>query len=190
VPNNFGVIFAVVSGLNSALGASTRRRSRWHGRLFDEINGARPGLIAVCLCHAHVNRQVPAAGSGAVPMISANLGIELASKAAPDGHTILIVPETIISNPHVYKVNYDPLKDFVPVVQISRQPVVLAAHPELDPKTIADLVTLAKRQPGMRFATGSGVGSQQHMVTMWFAKIAGIQLDRCRTGAAAKRSTI
>jgi tripartite-type tricarboxylate transporter receptor subunit TctC len=107
-----------------------------------------------------------------------NLGIELASKAAPDGHTILIVPETIISNPHVYKVNYDPLKDFVPVVQISRQPVVLAAHPELGAKTIAELVTLAKRQPGMRFATGSGVGSQQHMVTMWFAKIAGIELEQ------------
>lgn len=107
-----------------------------------------------------------------------NLGIELASKAAPDGHTILIVPETVVSNPHVYKVNYDPLKDFVPVVQLSRQPVVLAAHPELGVKTIAELVTLAKKQPGMRFATGSGLGSQQHMVTMWFAKIAGIQLEQ------------
>jgi tripartite-type tricarboxylate transporter receptor subunit TctC len=107
-----------------------------------------------------------------------NLGIELAANAAPDGHTILIVPETIVSNPHVYKVNYDPLKDFVPVIQLSRQPVVLAAHPELGAKTIAELVALAKQQPGMRFATGGGLGSQQHMVTMWFAKIAGIQLEQ------------
>ena len=107
-----------------------------------------------------------------------NLGIELASKAAPDGHTILIVPETIISNPHVYKVGYDPLKDFMPVAQISRQPIVLAAHPTLGVKTIAELVALAKKEPGMRYGTGSGAGSQQHMVTAWFAKIAGIELEQ------------
>jgi tripartite-type tricarboxylate transporter receptor subunit TctC len=106
-----------------------------------------------------------------------NLGIELASKAAPDGHTILIVPEAIVSNPHANKVNYDALKDFVPVVQISRQPIVLAAHPELGAKTIAELVALAKQQPGMRFGIGSGLGSPQHMMTMWFAKIAGIELE-------------
>jgi tripartite-type tricarboxylate transporter receptor subunit TctC len=64
------------------------------------------------------------------------------------------------------------------VIQISRQPIVLAAHPELGAKTIAELVALAKKQPGMRFATGSGAGSQQHMVTAWFAKLAGIELEQ------------
>ena len=107
-----------------------------------------------------------------------NLGTELAAKAAPDGHTILIVPESIVSNPHVYKVSYDARKDFTPVIQISRQPIVLAAHPELGAKTIPELVALAKQQPGMRFATGSGAGSPQHMVTAWFAKLAGIQLEQ------------
>ncbi len=107
-----------------------------------------------------------------------NLGTELAAKSAPDGHTILIVPESVVSNPHVYKVNYDPLRDLTPVIQISSQPIVLATHPELGVKTIAELVALAKKQPGMRFGTGSGAGSQQHMVTAWFAKIAGIQLEQ------------
>jgi tripartite-type tricarboxylate transporter receptor subunit TctC len=106
------------------------------------------------------------------------LGIEMVAKAAADGHTILVVPESIVSNAHVYKVNYDPKKDFVPVIQISRQPIVLAAHPELGAKTIAELVSLAKKQPGMRYATGSGAGSQQHMVTAWFAKLAGIELEQ------------
>jgi tripartite-type tricarboxylate transporter receptor subunit TctC len=105
-----------------------------------------------------------------------NIGTDLAAKSAPDGYTILVVPESIVSNPHVYKVNYDALKDFVPVIQISRQPIVLASHPSLGVKTIAELVALAKREPGIRFGTGSGAGSQQHMVTMWFAKIAGIEL--------------
>ena len=107
-----------------------------------------------------------------------NLGTELAVKSPADGHTVLVVPESLVSNPHVYKVNYDPLKDLTPVIQISRQPIVLAAHPELGVKTIAELVALAKKQPGMRFATGSGAGSQQHMLTLWFAQIAGIQLEQ------------
>ena len=105
-----------------------------------------------------------------------NLGTELAAKSAPDGYTILVVPESIVSNAHVYKVNYDPLRDFVPVIQISRQPIVLASHPSLGVKSIAELVALAKKEPGIRFGTGSGAGSQQHMVTMWFARIAGIEL--------------
>ena len=105
-----------------------------------------------------------------------NLGKEFAAKSAPDGYTILVVPELIVSNAHVYKVNYDPLRDFTPVIQISRQPIVLAAHPSLGVKSIAELVALAKKEPGIRFGTGSGAGSQQHMVTMWFARIAGIEL--------------
>ena len=105
-----------------------------------------------------------------------NLGTELAAKSAPDGYTILVVPESIVSNAHVYKLNYDPLRDFVPVIQISRQPNVLAAHPSLGVKSVAELVALAKKEPGIRFATGSGAGSQQHMVMMWFARVAGIEL--------------
>lgn len=131
-------------------------------------------LIGQHLSHAFDQKVVVENRTGA----NGNLGTEMVAKAAPDGHTLLVVPESIVSNAHVYKVNYDPKRDFVPVIQISRQPIVLAAHPELGVKTIAELVTLAKKQPGMRYATGSGAGSQQHMVTAWFAKLAGIQLEQ------------
>jgi len=107
-----------------------------------------------------------------------NIGTEAAAKSAPDGYTLLIAPEAVTSNPHVYKVNYDALKDLTPVIQLSRQPVVLAVHPGLGVNTLAELVALAKKQPGLRYATGSGVGSGQHMVTQWFAKIAGIELTQ------------
>jgi tripartite-type tricarboxylate transporter receptor subunit TctC len=106
------------------------------------------------------------------------IGIELAGKSDPDGYTLLVAPDAIASNPHVYKVNYDALKDFVPVVQLSSQPIVFAAHPDLGVKSIAELVERAKKEPGMRFGTGSGVGSSQHMVGMWFARIAGITLEQ------------
>jgi tripartite-type tricarboxylate transporter receptor subunit TctC len=106
------------------------------------------------------------------------IGIEAAAKSDPDGYTILVAPDAIASNPHVYKVNYDALKDLAAVIQISRQPIVLAAHPSLGVKTVAELVALVKQQPGLRYGTGSGVGSAQHMVTQWFAQIAGVDLEQ------------
>jgi tripartite-type tricarboxylate transporter receptor subunit TctC len=107
-----------------------------------------------------------------------NIGTEAAAKAAPDGYTLLIAPDSVVANPHIYKVDYDPLKDFAPVIQLSVQPIVMAAHPDLGAKTVAELIELAKKQPGLRFATGSGIGSAQHMATAWFAQIAGIELTQ------------
>ena len=105
-----------------------------------------------------------------------NVGIEYASKAAPDGYTILVSTEAVSSNPHVYTMDFDPLKTLVPVIELSRQPIALAAHPSLGVTTLAQLTAMVKQQPGMQFATGSGVGSTQAMVALWYAKIAGINL--------------
>src|SRR5215831_700534 len=106
-----------------------------------------------------------------------NIGIETAAKSAADGYTILVATDAISSNPHVYKMNVDPLKGFTPVIQLSRQPIVLAAHPSLGIGSLTELIALARQQPGLRYATGSGVGAQ-HMVVQWFASIAGIKLEQ------------
>jgi tripartite-type tricarboxylate transporter receptor subunit TctC len=107
-----------------------------------------------------------------------NIGIEAAAKSAADGYTILVGTDAVVSNPHVYKMTIDPLKELVPVVQVSRQPMVLAAHPSLGISSLAELTALAKQQPGLRYATGSGYGSPQHMVVQWYASIAGIVLEQ------------
>ena len=107
-----------------------------------------------------------------------NLGIEAVARSAPDGYTILIGTDAVSGNPHVYKMSIDPLKDLVPVIQFSRQPIALAAHPSLGVSTLADLTALAKNQPGLRFATGSGIGSLQAMTVLWYAKMAGIVLEQ------------
>ena len=104
-----------------------------------------------------------------------NIGIEAGAKSAPDGTTLLVAPDAISSNPHLYKVSWDPSRDFAAVIQLARQPVVLAVHPSLGVSSVKELVALAKQKPGLGFAT-SGAGSQQHMAGEWFAKIAGIQL--------------
>src|SRR4051812_41178563 len=107
---------------------------------------------------------------------SGNIGFEAAAKSAPDGYTVLIAPDQVTSAPHVFKVSFDPLKDFVPVIQLSKQPGVLAANPKLGVNKLSELIELARQKPGMSYAT-SGVGSQQHMTAAWFAKLAGIQLE-------------
>jgi tripartite-type tricarboxylate transporter receptor subunit TctC len=115
-----------------------------------------------------------------------NIGMETAAKSAADGYTVLVTTDAVSSNPHVYKMNIDPLKELTPVIQLSRQPIVLAAHPSLGVASLTELIALAQQQPGLRYATGSGVGGQ-HMVVQWFASIAGIKLEQVpyRGGAPA-----
>ena len=113
-----------------------------------------------------------------------NIGIETAAKSAPDGYTVLVTADAVASNPHVYTGGIDPTKDLSPVIHLSRQPIVLAAHPSLGINSLAELVALAKQQPGLRYATGSGVNSAQHMAIQWFGKIAGIKHG---AGAVSRR---
>jgi len=118
-------------------------------------------------------------------------GAKTAAKAPADGYTVLVTTDALSSNPHVYRMTIDPLKEFTPVIQLSRQPIVLAAHPSLGVASLAELIALAKQQPGLRYATGSGVGGQ-HMVAQWFASIAGIKLEQVpyRGGAPALNDLI
>lgn len=104
------------------------------------------------------------------------LGIEAAAKSTPDGYTVLISNDNIASAPHILKVNGDYEKDLVPVIQIARQPLVLATHPSLDVQSVAGLIALAKQRTGLGYAT-SGVGSNQHILGEWLLKTAGIKLD-------------
>jgi tripartite-type tricarboxylate transporter receptor subunit TctC len=134
--------------------------------------GAR--VVADYLSHAFGLQIVIENKSGA----NGNLAIEAVAKSAPDGYTVLISSDAVSTNPHVYKMSIDPLKDLVPVIQLSRQPIALAAHPSLGVSTLAELTAMAKQQPGLRFATGSGFGSLQGMVVLWYAQLAGISMEQ------------
>ena len=119
------------------------------------------------------------------------IGVESAAGSAPDGYTVLVTTDIVTSAPHMFKMRIDPLKALAPVVQLSRQPIVLAVHPSLGINTLAEFVALAKQQPGMSFAT-SGIGTQQHVTAEWFASLAGIKLTHVpyRGGAPALNDLI
>ena len=104
------------------------------------------------------------------------IGVEYVAKSPSDGYTVLSGTDSMTSAPHLHsKIGSDPLKDFAPVAQLTRQPVVLAAHPSLGADSVAELVRLAKTKPGLAYAS-SGSGSPQNIVGEWFASLAGIKL--------------
>lgn len=104
------------------------------------------------------------------------IGIDAAIKSAPDGYNFLVCNDNVASSPHVLRLNVDFLKDLMPVSLLGRQPQVLAVHPSLEVKTVSELVAAVKKMGSLGCAT-SGVGSNQHVLMEWFAKVAGIKLE-------------
>ena len=83
------------------------------------------------------------------PGASSIIGTGIASKAAPDGYTVLISAITMAINVAVYKtLPFDIQRDFAPVALVSNQPNILVAHPSLPAKTFKEFVVLARSQPG------------------------------------------
>jgi tripartite-type tricarboxylate transporter receptor subunit TctC len=110
------------------------------------------------------------------PGAAGNIAADYVVKQPADGHTVLASADSLASNPHLFKnLTFDPAQDLAPVVQHTRQPVVLAVHTSLGVSTVAALVAAAKAKPGLGYAT-SGAGSIQHMAGEWFAQLAGIKL--------------
>jgi tripartite-type tricarboxylate transporter receptor subunit TctC len=105
------------------------------------------------------------------------LGTEAAAAAAPDGYTLLIVSIAHAVNPALYKLNYDPIKSFMPISILATGPNVLAVNPQLPVKTVAELVALAKEKPGELDYASAGVGSFQHLGGELFKLTAGVNLQ-------------
>jgi tripartite-type tricarboxylate transporter receptor subunit TctC len=111
--------------------------------------------------------------------------MDLAMKSEPDGYTILITNDNAASTPHILKLTCDYTKVLVPIIDLAHVPLVLAVHPSLGVNSVAEFVDYVKKNPGLGFAS-SGVGSDQHVLGLWFAKEAGIKLEHVPyRGAAA-----
>src|ERR671915_1333752 len=93
------------------------------------------------------------------------IGAELVAKAPPDGHVLYLASQTTHAvAPAMYaKVGYDPIRDFVTIVRVAHNPLLMVVHPSMPVKQFKDLVALARSRPGqINFATG-GIGSSPHM---------------------------
>jgi tripartite-type tricarboxylate transporter receptor subunit TctC len=105
------------------------------------------------------------------------IGAKAVAQAAPDGYTLLL--GTVSSqaiNPAMHKVGYDPLKDFVPVAPLAAIPFVFIANPAVPVRSVADVIAMAKAQPGKLSYASAGPGTSNHLAGELLAGRAGIQL--------------
>ncbi|MDQ6619227.1 MAG: tripartite tricarboxylate transporter substrate binding protein [Pseudomonadota bacterium] len=106
-----------------------------------------------------------------------NVGAEYAAKQAPDGYSLMLATSSHLVNPSLYeKVNYDPVKDFVPVALLIRMPSLLVVSPDLPVRNVNELVALAKSRPGQLNYGSGGNGSQAHLAGAMFKSSAGIDV--------------
>ncbi len=107
-----------------------------------------------------------------------NIGGELAAKSAPDGYTLFMTSGSIITaNQHIYKkMPFDPARDLVPVVNVANGPQVLIVTPTFPPKTVKELIDLAKAHPREISYGSAGFGSQTHLAAENFLYAAKIEI--------------
>jgi len=111
------------------------------------------------------------------PGAGGNLGTEIAARAEPDGHTLLMVSSSYAINPSLHRTSpYDPRKSFTPVHLVVTAPNVLLVHPSLPVKSVKELVAFARAQRGTIPYASSGIGTPPHLAAELFSTVAGILL--------------
>lgn len=103
---------------------------------------------------------------------------EYGKMAAPDGYTLMVVSSgTFGVNPSLYPdLPYKPLTDFLPISNIFLVPLVIVAHPSLPVNTLAELIALAKKEPGQLSYASAGPGTSQHLAMELFKLKAGVDI--------------
>ena len=122
------------------------------------------------------------------PGAGSQIGTEVVAKAPPDGYTILMVDTAFMTNPSLYsKLPYHSEKDFAPISLAASAPVIMIVHASVPVRTVKELVSLARAQPGaLNFASG-GPGSSTHLgveLLKYVAKIELVHIPYKGTGPA------
>ncbi len=107
-----------------------------------------------------------------------NLSAEIASKAQPDGYTMLVTGGALWIAPLLQKTPYDPLRDFSPITLMTRSLNVLVVNSSLPVKSVKELIALAKAKPGeLNYAAG-GIGGPPHLAGELFKSLAAVNILR------------
>jgi tripartite-type tricarboxylate transporter receptor subunit TctC len=111
------------------------------------------------------------------PGAGGNLAMEIVSKAAPDGYTLLMGTPGLATNPSLYKVlTFDPRRDFAPITLVGVVQNVLIIHPSVPARSVAELVALAKRQPAKLNFASPGYGTSLHLAAELFKLSTGTEI--------------
>jgi tripartite-type tricarboxylate transporter receptor subunit TctC len=101
---------------------------------------------------------------------------ETASKAPPDGYTLLVNGASFWVIPFMQKVSYDPVRDFTPISLAERGSMLIAVHPSVPVRSIKELIALARSKPGELNYGASGIGGPTHLAGELFKSMTGVNI--------------
>jgi len=111
------------------------------------------------------------------PGANGTIGTAYVAKSAPDGHTMLLVQASFVSNPSLYRnLPYNPARDLAAVTNLASGPLVLVVHPSLPVTSARQLIALARAHPGEINFGSPGTGSISHLACELFNMMAGIKM--------------
>ncbi len=172
-------LFALIAV--SLIGCTTRAYAQdYPTRPIRIISPFVPGGFNDALSRMVAQRFLQAWGQQGVvdnrPGANMIVGSGLVAKAAPDGYTMFMgaVPHAI--NPSLYKLPYDPIKDFTPIALICSVPNLLVVHPSIPANSVGELIAHAKSNPGKLAFGSTGAGSSSHMAGEFLKLMAKVDM--------------
>ena len=173
---HIGLIFSVLGCLAPPAGAQTA----YPARNVQIIVPYTPGGSIDIMTRSVAQQLAIAWGRNVVvdnrPGASGMIGTEIATKAEADGYVLLGHTSSYPATAAVRdKLPFDPARAIVPIAMIARAPMMLAVHPSVPAKSVKELVALAKKNPGLNYAS-SGTGGNNHFSGALFAAGAGVRL--------------
>jgi tripartite-type tricarboxylate transporter receptor subunit TctC len=120
------------------------------------------------------------------PAGAGTVGIGAVAKAAPDGHTLLVVADSFVTAPLIQsKLPYDPLTDFAPITGLGISPQALIVHPSVPAKSLAELIAFGKKEPGKLNYGTFGVGTSGHLNIVLIESLTGAKFTPVHYRGAA-----
>jgi tripartite-type tricarboxylate transporter receptor subunit TctC len=106
-----------------------------------------------------------------------NIGVEAVVRAPADGYTLLLIPGSVTVNATLYeKLNFNFIRDIVPIAMISGLPLVMEVNPSVPARTVPEFIAYAKSNPGKVSIASSGNGTPQHVAGELFKMMTGVDL--------------